>query len=426
MSAQRGSHGITLVGVLAVLVIVGLLLALLLPLVQRSREAARLNQCAFKMQQLGLALQEHHTVHNLLPATSNQRNAGGVASVWWPAPGSGATTGAIPSLGYTTAAGSASATAGYSWIVKILPYLDEASLYGTIADASGEFSADAFTPFDVAGARDGGRAGQTFSVTTVNGSSTVRRHFAAVPLYQLICPSFSGTAQVAPSQYSGTPAGNPPASYGYPSGSKDLGSPAQFAAITNYVATAATHFPLMQYATEPNLAATTTIPEDAEAPNGVIVPGIGVSLKDCFDGTTRTAMVCETVEPAMNSWYDGTTAWTTGINPNSIAAFPPDKTGSAVSNPMGNWNVPTGGQTALDIGPAPITTVAYSPALTGYCAAPQVISWGPSSNHAGGIVNHLTIDGVVHGINPDIDPAIYMQLITRAGREESAPVEMVR
>ena len=63
---------------------------------------------------------------------------------------------------------------------------------------------------------------------------------------------------------------------------------------------------------------------------------------------------------------------------------------------------------------------AYSPALAGYCATPQVISWGPSSNHSGGVVVHGGVDGSVHNITPDIDPTLYMRLITIAGGELDA------
>ena len=61
-----------------------------------------------------------------------------------------------------------------------------------------------------------------------------------------------------------------------------------------------------------------------------------------------------------------------------------------------------------------------SPALAGYGATPQVISWGPSSNHPGGVVNHLAADGAIHAITDDIDPTLYMHLVTRAGREPIA------
>jgi hypothetical protein len=179
----------------------------------------------------------------------------------------------------------------------------------------------------------------------------------------------------------------------------------------------------MQYGPVEKLAATTTIPADADAPNGMITPGVGLNMKACTDGTSKTLMLCETIEPAMNSWYDGTTAWTTAINPNSMAANPPSKTNpttDGADNPNKFWHVPAGGSTALNVGPDPDTGVAYSPALAGYCATPQVISWGPSSNHPGGVVNHAAVDGSAHVITADIDPALYMHIITRAGREPDA------
>jgi type II secretory pathway pseudopilin PulG len=415
MSRRRNRRGFALVDLLVVVAIVGMMAALLLPALQQRREAAEREECLNKMKQIGLALQNCHDVIRKFPAVSFQGNAKGVASVWWPLAGSAAASGAIPSAGYTTDAGTAYATAGYSWIVKILPYIDEGALYNTISLASGRFAADAFTPYDVAGAG----TGQNFSVTIANGGNSISQHFAAIELDALICPSYVGNSSVAPSQYTGKAAGNPPASYGNPAGSKLLGRPAQYAAISNYVALSATHFPCMQYGLVDKIAATTTIPPGAEAPNGMIVPGAGLNMKACTDGSSKTLMVCETIEPAMNCWYDGTTAWTTGINPNSVGDQPPSKAVGA-TNPQGFWQAPAGSTTALNVGPAPITTTAYSPALAGYCATPQLISWGPSSNHSGGVVVHLAVDGSAHPITPQIDPTLYMHLITRAGREPDA------
>jgi type II secretory pathway pseudopilin PulG len=429
MSKRCARRGITLVEVLVLIVILlvfgFILLALLLPAQSRSREAPRRNQCMNKMKQLALALENYHEVHKRFPATSNQGNKGGAASVWWPSPGSGAATGAIPSAGYTTDAGSTSATAGYSWIVMILPYMDENSLYQSISQASGKFSADAFTPYNVEGTHgDGTTTGQKFSVTMSRGGAAVAKHFAAVQLDEVACPSYSGTPTVATWEYNGTApkrggAESPPAAYGETSGSENLGSPAQYAVITNYVALSATHFPLMEYGAAPNVAATTTIPKGAETPNGMIVPGNGLSRSACTDGFSKTLMLCETIEPALNSWYDGTTAWTTGINPNTVGGFPPSKAVTA-ANPKGFWTVPAGGTTALNVGPSPNAEIVCSPSLAGNCATPRLISWGPSSNHSGGVVVHAAVDGSVHIITPDIDPTVYMRLITIAGGEPEA------
>lgn len=350
-----------------------------------------------------------------------------MASVWWPLPGSAADTGTAPSVGYTADAGTAKATAGYSWIVRILPYMGEGPVYNTISQASRKFTADAFTPYNVAG-NEKGAGDQTFSVTYTSGGQTFVKHFATIQFDEISCPSYGGTATVAPSQYKGIPAGNPPAAYGYPDG-KNLGTPPVLAAITNYVALSATHFPCMQYGMAEKVAATTKIPADAEAPNGVIVPqsmpgsGMGLNMKAITDGTSKTLMLCETIEPAMNCWYDGTTTWTTGINPNAVRANPPSKADpspSGAANPNHFWNEPAGGSTALNVGPTPTATTAYSAALDGYCASPQVFSWGPSSNQPGGVVIHLVVNGSVQPIASDIDPTLYMHLITRAGREPDA------
>ena len=187
-----------------------------------------------------------------------------------------------------------------------------------ISQASAKFRADAFTPYDVQAIEEGAKTGVPFCVTYTSGGVLISKHFAAIQFDEFRCPSFNGTATVSPSLYTGKPPGHPPASYGNPAGSKLLGSPPANASITNYVALSATHFPCMQYGLVEKLAVTTTVPADAEAPNGMIVPGPGLNLKACTDGASKTLIVCETIEPAMNCWYDGTTTWTTGINPNSI------------------------------------------------------------------------------------------------------------
>ena len=94
---MRLRSAFTLVELLVVIAVIGVLLALLLPAVQESREAARRTGCANNLKQIGLALQNHHSTHNRLP------------------PGRGAP---IPAI--------------FSAHAYLMPYLEEASVFQAI------------------------------------------------------------------------------------------------------------------------------------------------------------------------------------------------------------------------------------------------------------------------------------------------------
>lgn len=100
----RRRAGFTLIELLVVIAIIGTLVGLLLPAVQKVREAANRSQCANNLKQLALALHTYNESHKTLPSGSN--------------------VGTAPRV---------------SWITQVLPYLEQ----GTIFDKY-DFSKDWF------------------------------------------------------------------------------------------------------------------------------------------------------------------------------------------------------------------------------------------------------------------------------------------
>ena len=107
-SIRTGRTGFTLIELLVVIAIIAILIGLLLPAVQKVREAAARIQCQNNLKQIGLALHNYHDTYQKLPPASQ---------VPWGTPGTGDCH-----MEYH-------GTFGPNWAVLILPFIEQQNLF---------------------------------------------------------------------------------------------------------------------------------------------------------------------------------------------------------------------------------------------------------------------------------------------------------
>ena len=112
------ARAFTLIELLVVIAIISVLVALLLPAVQAAREAARRAQCCNNLMQIGLALQNYESSHELLP------------------PGVVNDTGPVRDQpkGYH-----------FGWLTQILPFYEQANVYNHLNFKLGVYQSENLT-----------------------------------------------------------------------------------------------------------------------------------------------------------------------------------------------------------------------------------------------------------------------------------------
>jgi prepilin-type N-terminal cleavage/methylation domain-containing protein/prepilin-type processing-associated H-X9-DG protein len=361
--SSRGPRGFTLIELLVVITIIGILIGLLLPAVSAAREAARRAECMNKLKQIGLAMQNFHTLQKSFPpgfitcmtTTANSPN-GNLAKVFGSAGGANACT-----------------CCGPNWAVQIMPQMEQRALFDNAMNCL-----DSTTTKNACS--DCATAG-----TNPTSKVTWEAVGPVLPA-SYFCPSCNVTSSISAVGGFTYPIakGNYGGNWGKAAWAPDSG--------TTYTGNTAGLFEMV------TLVSPVPTPTSGKWRAGF---GKGVRIDDCLDGASQTMIASELAPVLSNS--DGRGVWTWAMMGASFysAQDAPNASHTDVLPLVDTMAVPP--ESPLYVAQASQTYTLWKAAARSY--------------HAGGMINVAMADGSVRTESDTIDINIWHAMATRNGHE---------
>ena len=302
---------------------------------------------------------------------------------------------------------------GYSWMVQILPFIEEQTLYNKLTQ-------------NVTSGPNSPRLGKLRAVAfsdkqTQNPDQAYDRETNPfvweAKLETALCPSFPGEDEVPVFDEIGNTV-----------------SDATNIATGNYIALAAVGYDTSQHLTT---GAPTANPQNscnnkaycgdgAVAFPGIVGTGVnakvtkkGHAFRSLSDGTSKTFLIAESREETLTGWYSGLASYGVAAWPNN--SMPPVQNTTTGDRYEGKWTVEQNNDVhSLNVGDsrAPEAEAQDKWYMQG-SIHPHIGEgqrWGPSSAHPG-VVQHGWGDGRAGAVSDAVEADVYLYLVTRAGRE---------
>jgi prepilin-type N-terminal cleavage/methylation domain-containing protein/prepilin-type processing-associated H-X9-DG protein len=359
-SRLLAKRAFTLIELLVVIAIIAILMGLLLPAVQKVREAAARMKCANNLKQFGLACHMYNDTFNRLPPGglhSPTDGNGNPGSIWGQDKG--------------------------SWLVQTLPYMEQSNIYNQIIGLNPDNNLDSIWASDA----DSSWYNGAFGLPPNPGVFPNKLPYGRCPSddYLPDDPHFSSyQASNGPQCGIGpcTNSTNPFQLYcngqTIPGTNGESGPPAPLVPPT---------FP--GYGPSENQGDT----ESLSLARGLFTRfGVKIRLADITDGTSNTLMIGESL-PAQNSDMHDQAAWYRSGGGNAVGT-----TIIPINWQSKDQTPPNGACPGCDCGPNPEHNM-YN----------WNVSFGFKSNHAGG-ANFVFADGSVHFLPQTINHQTYQYL----------------